>query len=163
MKSKHSVFILTIWISLIFTNLAVSQSLKLNKMKQLDFMVGEWIGTSKSFENGKIKSEVSAYQEIAFDLEQYILVIKLNSETLQLHTIIYYDAQDNSYYYVPFSKRGTGIYPAELIDGQLIVKPNKTKRYIFSRTVDGGFTEYGEELKNGKWVKYFEDRFTDTK
>jgi hypothetical protein len=34
-----------------------------------------------------------------------------------------------------------------------------TKRFIFGLNVEGEFVEYGENLENGKWVKYFEDTF----
>ncbi|MGY3795737.1 hypothetical protein [Aquimarina sp. 433] len=132
-------------------------------MELLDFMIGEWIGTSTIYENGKVTKQGSAYQHISYDLEKSILVIKLNSEFLQLHTIIYYDEKDNTYYYYPFSKRGVRKYPAAYEDGKLIVRSNETNRFIFCRTKEGGFREYGEKLVDGKWVKYFEDNFKNTK
>lgn len=146
-----------------FTILAKAQTEKQDRIKALDFMVGEWIGTSRLLENGEVTSEVPAYQNIAFDLENHILVIKLNSETLKLHTIIYYDEDDATYYYHPFSKRGMSRAPATLEDGRLIVRSNDTTRYIFGRTQNGDFREYGEKLTNGKWTKYFEDTFTNSK
>jgi hypothetical protein len=147
---------------LLFATTAVSQNEKQKKMKQLSFMVGEWIGTSKSFEDGKLKSEVSAFQRISYDLDSSIIVIELNSESLQLHTIIYFDEKDQTYYYNPFSKRGAGKYPAEFKEGQLIVKSSGERRYIFGRTSDGGFREYGEQLIDGEWVMYFEDTFQNS-
>lgn len=89
-------------------------------------------------------------------------MIELNSETLQLHTIIYFDEKDQTYYYNPFSKRGAGKYPADYKKGQLVVQASETKRYIFSRTTEGGFREHGEELINGKWQMYFEDTFINS-
>ena len=139
-----------------------SQSVKQEKMEQLSFLVGEWIGTSKQYQDGKVTKQGAAYEKISYDLDRHILVIELNSEMLQLHTIIYYDEKDSTYYYNPFYKRGAAKYPAELKDGQLIVSASDTKRFIFSRTANGGFQEYGEELVDGKWVKYFEDTFTDS-
>ncbi|GAB5464648.1 MAG: hypothetical protein Kapaf2KO_00840 [Candidatus Kapaibacteriales bacterium] len=132
-------------------------------MELLNFMVGEWIGTSKVYENGVVSKECSAYQEIAYDLEKSILVIKLNSEFLKLHTIIYYDDNDKKYYYYPFSKKGVNRYPAEYHDGKLIVWNSDKKRYIFRSIPDGGFQEYGEQIIEGQWVKYFEDTFKNTK
>ncbi|MEM9075975.1 MAG: hypothetical protein AAGC43_03005 [Bacteroidota bacterium] len=131
-------------------------------MELLSFMVGEWIGTSKIYENGLVTQEGSAYENISYDLDKNILVIELNTEMLQLHTIIYYDEKDSTYYYYPFSKRGVNRYPAEFKNGQLIVNSSETKRFIFGRTAGGGFREYGEELVNGNWVKYFEDAFINT-
>lgn len=132
-------------------------------MEQLSFMVGEWIGTSKVYEDGKVSQQGSAYEKISYDLDKNILVIELNTEMLQLHTIIYYDEKDSTYYYYPFSKRGVGRYPAKYKDGQLVVSPSDTKRFIFSRTADGGFREHGEQLVDGEWVKYFEDTFKNSK
>jgi len=131
-------------------------------MEQLHFLVGEWIGTSKVYENGVVTKQVAAYEEIKYDLDKSILVIQLNSELLQLHTIIYYDEKDKTYYYNPFSKKGARKLPATFKNGQLVVASSDTKRFIFTSASDGGFREYGEQLIDGKWVKYFEDTFKNT-
>ena len=150
------------FIFLLFSHSVFGQNEKQEKMELLNFMVGEWIGTSKIFENGEVIQEGSAYEKISYDLDKNILVIELNTEMLQLHTIIYYDEKDSTYYYYPFSKRGVNSYPAEYTDGQLIVNSSETKRFIFHRTSDGSFQEYGEQRINGKWTRYFEDTFTNS-
>ena len=147
---------------LILSNAVFSQNEKQEKMELLSFMTGEWIGTSKVYENGVVTKEGSAYQKISYDLDKSILVIELNTEFLQLHTIIYYDEKEEKYYYYPFSKRGVSKYPAEYKNGQLIVWSSDKNRFIFSRTSDGGFREYGERLVNGTWTKYFEDTFKNS-
>ncbi|WP_438423713.1 hypothetical protein [Aquimarina macrocephali] len=147
---------------LLLTNSVFSQNEKQEKMELLNFMVGEWIGTSKVYEKGMVSKQGSAYQKITYDIDKSILVIELNTELLQLHTIIYYDEKDNKYYYYAFSKRGVSRYPAEYKNGQLIVWSNEKKRFIFNRTLDGGFREYGEQLVDGKWTKYFEDTFKNS-
>jgi hypothetical protein len=139
------------------------QSIQKQKMEQLSHLVGEWVGTAKLYENGEITSEIPAYESIAYDLDSSILVVKLNSEKLQLHTIIYYDVRDQTYYYYPFSKRGVRGIPATFEDGNLIVHSSETRRYVFGITSEGGFREYGEVLVDGKWVKYFQDDFVNTK
>lgn len=138
---------------------APGQTKEVNKMDQLAFMVGEWIGTSTIYEDGAITQQVPAFQKISYDLDTSIIVIELHSELLQLHTIIHYDEQDKTFYYYPFSKRGTNRYPAEYQDGQLTVLSSDTNRFIFSNPSEGTFQEYGERLINGQWVKYFEDNF----
>lgn len=138
------------------------QNVKREKMGQLNFMIGEWVGTSRGYENGVVTREEPAYENIKYDLDRSILVIKLNTESLQLHTIIYYDEKDETYYYYPFSKSGVSRSPAEFKDGQLMVWRNEKTRYIFRQTSEGGFQEYGEKLINGAWVKYFEDTFKNT-
>lgn len=144
-------------------NALIAQNNQQAQMQRLNFMVGEWIGTSKLYQEGKVMKEIPAFEHIQYDVDQHLLVIQLNSESLQLHTIIRYDEQDSTFYYYPFSKGGTGRYPAEFRDGQLVVKSSETRRFIFSPIAEGGFREYGEELINGRWVMYFEDVFTNTK
>lgn len=131
-------------------------------MAKLDFLIGEWIGTSSIYKDGVLSKQGAAYEKISYDLDANILVIELNSEFLQLHTIIRYDEDNQTYYYYPFSKGGTNRYPASYHGGQLVVSSSATKRFIFSSTDEGGFTEYGEELIDGVWVKYFEDVFQNS-
>lgn len=151
------------FIILIFLYGSVSaQNLSQEKMEQLNFLIGEWIGTSKIIENGVMTKQGSAYEKISYDLDKSILVIELNTEFLQLHTVIYYDEKDQKYYYHRFSKSGAARYPASYDDGQLVVWKDKNTRFFFIRTPEGGFQEYGEQLIDGKWTKTFEDTFTNT-
>lgn len=139
-----------------------AQSVKKEKMEQLSFLVGEWIGTSKVYKDGVVTKQGAAYENISYDLDQNILVIHLNTEFLQLHTIIRYDEEDQKYYYHRFSKEGAAIYPAEFKDGQLIVWRDEKTRFFFGRTPEGDFQEYGEQFINGEWTKTFEDTFKNT-
>ena len=136
-----------------------AQNTEIEKMEQLSFLVGEWIGTSKIYENGVVVKEGAAYEKISFDLNNTILVIALNTEFLQLRTIVTYDQTDQKYYYHRFSKDGFARYPAEYIDGKLVVLRDEKTRFFFTKTVDGNFQEYGEQLIDGKWIKSFEDTF----
>ena len=149
-------------IALLFQfNLAMSQNTKQEKMEALNFMTGAWVGTSKFFENGELKSEVPAYQNIAYDLNKSIIVIALKSETLQLHTIIYYDEEAETYIYNPYSERGARKLPAVFEDGKFVVNANENTRFIFERTGENSFREHGEQRIDGKWVTYFDDQFVD--
>ena len=141
---------------------AFAQDLKQEKMEQLNFLIGEWIGTSKIYENGVVSKQCAAYEKISYDLDQSILVIELNTEFLQLHTIVYYNEEDQKYYYHRFSKDGAARYPAEFKDGQLVVWKNEKTRFFFGGTPGGGFQEYGEQLVNGEWIRTFEDTFMNT-
>lgn len=156
---KHN-FILILLIFL--GHLVFAQNQKQQKMEQLGFLVGEWVGTSKIYENGVITKEGAAYERISYDLDKNILVIELNTEFLQLHTIILYDEMDQKYYYHRFSKDGAAVYPAEFKDGQLIVWRDDKTRFFFGSTDNGGFREYGEKIIDGKWTLYFEDNFKNT-
>jgi hypothetical protein len=157
--SKYFYFIVLIFLC----NSVFAQNLKQEKMEQLNFLIGEWVGTSKIYENGVVTRQGSAYEKISYDLDKNILVIELNTEFLQLHTIIYYDEKDQKYYYHRFSKEGAARYPAEFKDGQLIVWRDEKTRFFFGSTPEGGFQEYGEQLINGEWTKIFEDTFKNTK
>lgn len=151
-----------LFVLLLFSSIIGAQTTMQEKMEDLAFMIGNWVGTSTTIENGKVSKQVPAYQSITYDVNKSIIVIELESETLKLHTIIQYDEKDKIYYYYPFSERGTGKLPAEYSKGKLIVNANKNKRYTFERTGENSFREYGEKLIEGNWVKYFEDTFTDS-
>ena len=151
------------FIVLIFLASSVfAQNIKKDKMEQLSFLIGEWVGTSKIYEDGKLTKQGSAYEKISYDLDKSILVIELNTDFLQLRTIINYDEKDQKYYYHRFSKEGVAIYPAEFKDGKLIVWRDEKTRFFFGRTAEGDFQEYGEQMVNGKWTKIFEDTFKNT-
>lgn len=156
--SKYFYFVLLIFLC----HSVYAQNLKQEKIEQLNFLIGEWVGTTKIYENGVVTRQGAAYENISYDLDKSILVIELNTEFLQLHTIINYDDKDQKYYYYRFSKEGAARYPAEYKDGQLIVWRDEKTRFFFRRTEEGGFQEYGEQLMNGKWTKIFEDTFKNT-
>ena len=153
MTTKHTFHIL---LFVFIVNLANAQSIKKEKMEKLAFMVGKWVGTSKSFSENNTK-QIPAYEEINYKLNNTLITLDLMSEALKLHTLIYYDEDDQTYYYCPFSERGTGKYRGEYKDNKFMVWFNESRRLIFQLTSDGYFQEYGESLKEGKWEKYFED------
>ena len=140
-----------------------AQTTAKEKMAQLNYLVGEWVGTTKIISNGVVTKEGAAYENIAYDLDRSILVIDLNTEFLQLHTIINYDEKDQKYYYHRFSKDGAAVYPAEFKHGQLIVWRDEKTRFFFTGTSNGGFQEYGEKMVDGEWTRFFEDTFINTK
>ncbi len=140
-------------------NMSFAQSEAQEMMGKLNFMVGEWFGTSTSFKNDSILKQVPAQQSINYKLDSNLITIDLKSEALQLHTVIYFDEKEQKYYYNPFYINGAGKYDAEFKEGRLIVWPNKNTRFIFQLTSKGDFQEYGENLVDGKWIKYFEDNF----
>ena len=143
-------------------NVVLSQSIKEEKMENLSFMLGDWVGTSTVYKNGVISKQVPAFQQISYDVAKNIIVVELHSELLQLHTIIYYDEKDEQYYYYPFSKNGVTRSPASFKDGKFIEQRNDTTRFVFSKTAANAFQEYGERLIDGKWVRFFEDNFKNT-
>ena len=151
-----------VWVMLV-SNATFSQSVAQDKMGKLKFMVGEWIGTTTVLEEGVVTKKGSAFQRISYDLEGHLIVIELNSEFLQLLTVIYYDEEDKTYYYQPYSKNGSNRYKAIYQNGEFIVHPSDDYRFIFSSPANDHFREYGEQYKNGEWIKTFEDNFTNSK
>ena len=125
-------------------------------MQQLSFMIGDWEGVSTSFKEAG-NSKVTAHEVVQYKVDKHVITLDLKSESLTLHTVIYYDEQEQTYYYCPFYKKGAGKYKGEYVDGQFLVSFNPTKRLVFQQSPEGYFHEYGETLKDGKWVKYFED------
>lgn len=150
-------------IALTFYSVSVhGQTLRQEKMAQLRYLVGEWVGTTKTYNDGVVTKQGAAYEKIAYDLNRNILVIELNTEFLQLRTIISYNEEAKRYDYHRFSKDGAAVYPAEFKEEQLIVHRDEKTRFFFTSTPDGGFQEYGEKWENGEWVKTFEDTFINT-
>lgn len=136
------------------------QAQQQNQMEQLNFMIGDWIGTSTVFSNDTISRQGPAFEKIEYKLDRSIITLDLNSSMLQLHTIIYFDSTDNVFYYCPYSKRNKGKkYKGKIEDGKFIVLMNENYRLVFQQTSEGGFMEYGESLKNNVWTKSFEDLF----
>ena len=161
MSTRNRVLIILLSFFLLGHTALIGQNNKKEKMEALSFLIGDWVGTSKILKNGLVEKEVPAFQKISYDLNQHIIVIELQSELLQLHTIIYFDEETSQYMYNPFSEKGVRKYPAELIDGKFIVSASEKNRFVFSRKSENTFQEYGESLKDGKWIRYFEDNFTD--
>lgn len=148
---------------LLVANIAIGQNTQKEMMAKLEFMTGEWIGSSSSFDdNGEITNQVSAFQNIQYGLHKSVILIDLNSESLQLHTVIRYDEKEQTYFYHPFSERGARKLSAKFTDGKLVVQASETRRFIFERIGEKEFREYGEKLVGDKWIKYFEDKFIDT-
>lgn len=159
--SQNKYFYLLLSLFLFCNTALIGQDIKKEKMEALSFMVGDWVGTSKVFKDGLVEKEVPAFQKISYDLNKHIIVIELQSELLQLHTIIYYDEEKSQYVYNPYSEKGVRKYPAELRDGKFVVLASDKNRFVFSRPAENTFQEYGESLKDGKWQRYFEDNFKD--
>lgn len=122
-------------------------------------MVGDWVGTSTTYKNDSVATKIPAFEKISYKLDEHIITIDLYSELLQLHTIIFYDEEEKTYYYNPYYKKGSAKYKAEFKEGKFIVWPSETKRFVFKLTPEGNFQEYGEILDKGRWVTYFKDNF----
>ena len=132
-----------------------SQTTEKKELSKLSFLAGDWIGTSTAFKKDGTNT-IAVREKIDYEMDGEILVVRLKSSRLKLHTIIQYSVTDSCYYYYPFTKNSQGKYKGELIDGKFLVWLNNKSRLIFEKTATG-IHEYGETLENDKWIKYFED------
>ena len=133
-----------------------SQASSSEQMAKISFMIGDWEGVSTTFlEKGS--KEVKAHEVVQYKVDKHLITLDLDSETLKLHTVIYYDEEEQTYYYCPYYKKGTGKYRGRYEDGKFLVSFSGEKRLVFQQTPEGYFHEYGEKLQEGAWVKYFED------
>ncbi|WP_299016235.1 hypothetical protein [uncultured Polaribacter sp.] len=155
-KPSNTLFAMLLFLASYFANAQTNGN---QQMAKLNFMIGNWVGTSTSYKNGKINKQVPASQVISYKVDQNIITIDLNSETLKLHTVIYYDDEKQSYLYNPYYNNGSAKYTAILKDDKFIVSPNPEKRFVFQLLEDDSFREYGEVFKDGVWLVYFEDNF----
>ena len=129
-------------------------------MAELSFMIGDWIGISTSYSDDSITQQGPAFEKIAYKLDGELITVDLHSTSLQLHTVIYYEPNDETYYYCSFSKRRAGKFRGEVKEGKFWVWFSDTYRLVFQQTTAGEFIEYGETLKDGKWSKSFKDVLT---
>ncbi len=126
-------------------------------LSKLSFMIGNWKGTSFSFsEKGTKSTEVT--EDIDYKMNGCLVILDVKSPWIELHTIISYSVKDQCYYYHPFSKKGLrDKYKSNFEDNVFRVYFSKERRLTFTLTKEGYFHEFGENLKDGKWKKYFED------
>jgi len=141
---------------LVIICLQYSSAQEKEALAKLSFMTGDWKGVSTSF-NGDTKKEVEVTEKAYYIMDGDLLILDVKSPNIELHTVISYSVKEKTYYYHPFSKKGRSSAKGIYKNNMFIVNFSSTKRLIFKRNKSGAFQEYGENLVNGKWEKYFED------
>lgn len=154
MKNLRTNIVITLL--LLVLNPLLAQGDEKKELAKLSFLMGNWEGISNSYTN-KDTTQVKVKESVNYIMDGNILVLDVASANIELHTLITYSVKDTCYYYQPFSKTGGGKYKGKIEEGKFIVYFNPKNRLIFEKTPNGEFHEYGESIKNGKWVKYFED------
>lgn len=153
-KSIYTV-LLFICICLVPRN-SSAQTTEKEALAKLSFMIGNWKGTSTIYSD--TTKRVPVTENVRYLIDGNLIVLDVKSSLIELHTVIRYDAKEQTYYYQPFSKsRGKSSYKGSIVNDDFIVYFSKERRLIFTTTAKGEFHEYGEKLVDGKWVKYFED------
>lgn len=158
-----SLLLLTIFFT---AQVSFAQSIEQQEMAKLSFLIGDWKGTGSSLP----KDSNQPYQvlsKVRYDLDGELIVLRHRSirdgkPVLSLHTIIYYNVDEQQYYYYAFRKKGARPFTGNIVDGKLICTIGEDYRLIFQRTPEGLFNEYGEKRVDGVWIKNFEDLLSPT-
>ncbi|MEL7148810.1 MAG: hypothetical protein AAFO69_20720 [Bacteroidota bacterium] len=154
---RKSIAALFLGVSLLLTLTAVAQPTEREAMAKLSFLAGDWQGQGKLYQDDGTTKSYRVEEKVDYELSGDILVIRVNAEVLQLHTVVYYDVTEGQYYYSRYTKEGGKKYPGKYEEGKFKVRFSDARRLVFERDENGRFHEYGEKLVDGKWVIYFED------
>lgn len=162
MKLTTSIFRLLV-IGFFFTQAVglKAQTEEQKAMAKLSFMIGDWKGKGTSYPKEN-NTPYNVLSKVRYDLDGELLVLRHrstrnDSTLLALHTIMYYDKTDGSYYYYAYRRSGARPFQCQLKDDQFICEINGNYRLTFQRTENGEFNEFGQRLVDGEWVKNFED------
>lgn len=139
----------------------LAQTTEKEALSKLSFMIGDWVGTSTSYDQDGSSESISVKEKVAYQLSGNLINLIVSSEALELQTVVRYSVEDGKYYYHPFTKNSTGEFEGFMDDEKFVVKFNDTYRLTFEKT-DSGFREYGMKLKDGEWVKNFQDELHST-
>ena len=142
---------------LLLTSTVYSQQTEKEAMAKLSFLIGDWQGEGKQYQDDGSIKKYQVRERVDYELSGGILVIRVNADILQLHTVVYYDVNEAQYYYSRYTKEGGKKYPGKFEDGKFKVWFSDSRRLTFEQTERGYFHEYGEKLVDGAWVMYFED------
>lgn len=141
-----------------------AQNAEKQAMAKLSFMVGDWKGKGVLLP-AKNRQPLDVISEVRYDLNGTLLVIRVletknNQPVLRLHTVIYYNAKEDKYYYNPFSPKGLKrSFQGKMVNSQKIIfsLADNSYRLVFQRNEQGAFVEHGERKVNGQWKKNFEN------
>ncbi|WP_299668174.1 hypothetical protein [uncultured Polaribacter sp.] len=157
---------LLIFLTILISNLSFSQhsetdTISKAKIKELNFIVGDWIGKGWMMgENGKSKFDQT--EKIQFKLDSTAILIegkgKSNGEVIHnALAILTYNKKDDNYVFRSFLPSGQNAkFKAELIDNKLYWYPNENVRYIIWQNENEQWLEKGEFKREGKWSQFFE-------
>lgn len=165
LKNKISRYAIIAFLFIINQTLS-GQSIEKEAMSKLSFMIGNWKGSGTSFPE-KEGSKYDVLSKVTYDLDGELLVLRHRSfreatAVLSLHTVIYYNKEDQYYYYNAYTKRGSRPFKGKITNDKLVLYLGENYRLIFQKTEEGKFNEYGEKLVDNKWIKNFEDILSPT-
>ncbi len=157
---------LTIIIALLVTINSFAQnsetdSISKAKIKELDFMVGNWKGTGWMMGRSG-KSEFEQTEKIEFKLDSTAILIegKGKSDGKVIHNalaILTYNKEDDNYSFRSYLPSGMNAeFRAEIIDNKLYWYPNEKVRYIIWQNDNEQWYEKGEFNRDGNWTQFFE-------
>ncbi|MFY0602858.1 MAG: hypothetical protein JXQ93_02840 [Flavobacteriaceae bacterium] len=161
MQLKHRIITILLLSFLTHSSLSFAQSAEQKAMKKLSFMIGNWKGSGTSYPKEKNKP-YDVISSVKYDLDGELLVLRHRSKrgaktVLALHTLIYFNKEDGFYYYNAYRSSGTRPFKCKINNRKFICEINGNYRLTFQLTSKGEFNEFGQRLKDGKWIKNFED------
>ncbi len=169
MRSLNWMCILGLMVFPLITQAEEKESVQQAKIRALSFLVGNWAGEGKSYDDSGKTSSYFDTEHVWFDVEDSLLIIQANGYRNEklfygIHTVIYYDESAEHYWYNPYTAGGARAFSCNLIDKEfLCYTEDKTFRLTFRRTDSGQWNEFGERLVDGLWKKTFETILNKTK
>ena len=157
MKNYYRYTSLVFITSLFLATASYAQETERAAMAKLSFLIGDWAGEGKLYKDDGTTETYGVRESVEYELSGDILVIRVNADNLQLHTVVYYSVVEGLYYYSRYTKEGGKKFPSKYEYGKFKVWFSDERRLTFELTEEGYFHEYGEKLVDEKWVKYFED------
>ena len=166
MKTLKSLLLLLVLALPVWAQTSPSVSTRINEMKKLDYMVGEWKGTGW-MERPGVKETFVGTETVQSKLGGLALLVegkfkdkdgKVVHETL---AVISYDEKTKGYNFRTYLANGTtGEHELKLIEGGWqwgFQFPQGNVRYTFKLSDKGEWFEIGEFSQDGKtWRKFFE-------
>lgn len=161
MKTLSS-FILTLLIaSTSFSQMSVADSLSKAKVKELEFIVGNWSGNGWMMRQGE-KAEFDQTEKVEFKLDSTAILIqgmgKSNGEVIHnALAIITYNKTEDNYSFRSYLPNGMNSeFKAEIIDNKLYWYPNENVRYVIWQNANEQWFEKGDYKSEGSWTQFFE-------
>lgn len=164
----QKLLLLTVWSLLLSTTLMAQEKIspeKLEAMKQLEFMVGQWSGTGWRMDHQGQKQTFNQTENIQWKLDRAIMMIegqgkKDDTVVHDALAIVSYNETEANYNFRSYLATGReGSYTATLEDNQTFIwtidAPGVTIRYTI-QIKDDHWHEIGEMKRGEQWFLFFE-------
>jgi hypothetical protein len=144
-----------------FTQTSETDSISKAKIKELDFMVGNWKGTGWMMgKNGKSEFEQTERIEYKLDSTAILIEGKGMSNGKIIHNalaILTYNKSEDNYSFRSYLPSGMNAeFKAEIIENKLYWYPSDNVRYVIWKNEKEQWYEKGEYKTENSWNQFFE-------